>query len=420
MKRLYLIPAVVLVIVVAVLFREPIIDFLPIDQSGWADTDLGRCYLDEDGDPVSGWYEVEGVSYYFSPALHTGWVDGSYVAQGLLCSGWTDTPEGHFFLKADGSIHTGWLEEGGKRIYLNEQGFPATGWTETTEGRFYLDAEGKPCTGLVETEGGIYYLNEQGNPVSGWYEQDGKRYLAKEDGALHLGWLEQDGHTYYAKEDGSIATGKLVIDGQACFFNSSGEQFLFVNPWNTLPESYVPELEMFEGAYGDPVCREDLVQMLADCRSQGLYVHIVSGYRSILDQTVNFESAVRQKMGAGYSQAYAREVVSQIIAVPGTSEHHLGLAFDIVDSRYPRLDYYQERMDGQKWLMEHSWEYGFILRYPNDTTEITGIIYEPWHYRYVGREMAAEIHELGITLEEYVDMLTNDGTTCGGTATAEE
>ena len=420
MKRLYLIPAVVLVILVAVLFREPIIDFLPIDQSGWTDTDQGRCYLDEDGDPVSGWYEVEGVSYYFSPALHTGWVDGSYLENGLLCSGWTETPEGRYFLKEDGSIHTGWLNENGKSIYLGQDGFPATGWAETEEGRFYLDAEGAPCTGLVETEEGIYYLSTEGQPLSGWLEHEGKRYFAKEDGSLHLGWLEQDGRTYYLKDDGSAAMGKLEIDGQACFFNSSGEQFLFVNPWNALPEGYVPELEMFEGAYGDPVCREDLVQMLADCRSQGLYVHIVSGYRSIYDQTINFETAVRQKMNSGYSLAYAREVVSQIIAVPGTSEHHLGLAFDIVDSRYPRLDYYQERMDGQKWLLEHSWEYGFILRYPNGTTDITGIIYEPWHYRYVGREMAAEIHELGITLEEYVDMLTNDGTTCGGTATAEE
>ena len=77
-------------------------------------------------------------------------------------------------------------------------------------------------------------------------------------------------------------------------------------------------------------------------------------------------------------------------------------------------------MATQQWLREHSWEYGFILRYPQGTTEITGIVYEPWHYRYVGQEMAAEIHELGITLEEYVDRLTNDGTTCGGTVITEE
>ena len=427
MKRfLFLIPTVILIALVIFLFREPIIDFLPIDQSGWSVNEQGSSYLDEDGDPVSGWYEVEGVTYYFNPVtytLHTGWLEeGSarcYLVDGLTVSGWTETPDGRYFLEEDGTIHTGWLEDGGKDIYLGQNGFPATGWTETDKGLFYLDSTGAPSTGLVETDKGIYCFNEDGTVYSGWYEQEDKRYFANEDGSLHLGWLEQDGSTYYMKEDGSAAKGKLVIDEQTCFFNSKGAQFILVNPWNELPEGYVPELEMYEGAYGSPVCKEDLQQMFADCRAEGLYIHIMSGYRSVWDQTVNFENAVRQRMNNGYGRPYAEEVVRQIIARPGTSEHHLGLAFDIVDSRRPSLDYRQELMDGQKWLMEHSWEYGFILRYPNGTTDITGIIYEPWHYRYVGREMAAEIHELGITLEEYVDMLTGDGTTCGGTPSAE-
>ena len=79
------------------------------------------------------------------------------------------------------------------------------------------------------------------------------------------------------------------------------------------------------------------------------------------------------------------------MAVPGTSEHQLGLAVDIVDINNQHLDETQESTAVQKWLMEHSWEYGFILRYPNDKSEITGIIYEPWHYRYVGREYAEEL-----------------------------
>ena len=94
------------------------------------------------------------------------------------------------------------------------------------------------------------------------------------------------------------------------------------------------------------------------------------------------------------------------MAIPGTSEHQLGLAVDIIDNRNWNLNESQAQMPTQKWLMEHSWRYGWILRYPNEKSEITGIIYEPWHYRYVGKEIAAEIHDLGVCLEEYLQMLT--------------
>ena len=94
-----------------------------------------------------------------------------------------------------------------------------------------------------------------------------------------------------------------------------------------------------------------------------------------------------------------------MVAVPGTSEHQLGLAVDIVDKSYQILDKKQETTAVQKWLMEHAWEYGFILRYPNGTTDLTGIIYEPWHYRYVGRDAAADIRDKGVTLEEYIEMI---------------
>ena len=90
------------------------------------------------------------------------------------------------------------------------------------------------------------------------------------------------------------------------------------------------------------------------------------------------------------------------MAPPGTSEHQLGLAADIIDSEYTYLDEGQERTGTQRWLMENSWRYGFILRYPNGTTDITGIIYEPWHYRYVGQRFAKDIYEKDVTLEEYI------------------
>ena len=87
---------------------------------------------------------------------------------------------------------------------------------------------------------------------------------------------------------------------------------------------------------------------------------------------------------------------------PGTSEHQAGLAVDIVSVDYQILDEGQEDTPLQQWLMEHCWEYGFILRYPPDKGEKTGIIYEPWHYRYVGREYAQAIRQSGLCLEEFL------------------
>lgn len=78
------------------------------------------------------------------------------------------------------------------------------------------------------------------------------------------------------------------------------------------------------------------------------------------------------------------------------------LAVDIVDLDHQLLDESQEQTAVQQWLMTNSWRYGFILRYPTAKTETTGIIYEPWHYRYVGQEAAAEIYQQGVCLEEYV------------------
>ena len=111
---------------------------------------------------------------------------------------------------------------------------------------------------------------------------------------------------------------------------------------------------------------------------------------------------------AEYTEArndQAKNEAAKVISVPGTSEHHLGLAVDIVDTRSWNLNEEQENLPGQKWLMNNCWRYGFILRYPVGTEEQTGIIYEPWHYRYVGTELAEELHKSGLTLDEYLKNL---------------
>ena len=91
------------------------------------------------------------------------------------------------------------------------------------------------------------------------------------------------------------------------------------------------------------------------------------------------------------------------MAIPGTSEHEIGLAVDIVDVKYQLLEENQEKTETQKWLMKNCWKYGFILRYPKDKQEITGVIYEPWHYRFVGKENAKMIMKNNLCLEEYLE-----------------
>ncbi|MFQ7289836.1 MAG: M15 family metallopeptidase [Lacrimispora saccharolytica] len=108
-------------------------------------------------------------------------------------------------------------------------------------------------------------------------------------------------------------------------------------------------------------------------------------------------------MRAGYPEEDVAVEAAKTVAVPGTSEHELGLALDIVDSSYPELETEQENTPVQRWLMKNSWKYGFVLRYPSDKSALTGIIYEPWHYRYVGKEAAKVMYEEELCLEEYLE-----------------
>ena len=183
------------------------------------------------------------------------------------------------------------------------------------------------------------------------------------------------------------------------------ELLMVVNPWNPVPEGYNPravdigdEKEIDERAAGA------LAQMVNDCIAAGWAPVPLSGYRTHEYQQGLFDDKVQRVIMSGTSADQAEDKAAEEVAKPGTSEHELGLAMDIIDEYYTELDVVQEWTSTQKWLIEHCSEYGFILRYPNGTSDITGIIYEPWHYRYVGKKAAAEITELGVTLEEYVEL----------------
>lgn len=182
------------------------------------------------------------------------------------------------------------------------------------------------------------------------------------------------------------------------------ETLMLVNPWNPLPASYRPRVvDIGDEMLFDERAAGALAKMLADCRKQGIIPVPISGYRTQEYQQELFDNKVERVMMTGYTGESALIEAAKSVAVPGTSEHQLGLAMDILDLDNSNLDNSQEWTPTQRWLIQHCWEYGFILRYPNGTSEITGIIYEPWHYRYVGKTVAKEITEKGITLEEYLE-----------------
>ena len=179
-----------------------------------------------------------------------------------------------------------------------------------------------------------------------------------------------------------------------------------VNFENPLDETFVPAdmSEADNGYIADSRITDAVKKMIADARStENVRIIALSAYRDYEYQKELFDDKVqRLQQEKGYSVSKAREEAATVVAVPGTSEHQLGLALDLVDARHVKLDESQENTDAYKWLSKHCAEYGFIVRYPNGKTDITGIIYEPWHFRYVGVEAATYIMENGITLEEYL------------------
>lgn len=178
---------------------------------------------------------------------------------------------------------------------------------------------------------------------------------------------------------------------------------LLVNPWNPIPENYEPELTYLRnGQAVDSRCYPELQQMMDDCRAAGFDPLICASYRTMEKQEALFEDKEARLIREGCPENEVEAEAGKVVAYPGTSEHQLGLALDIVDVSYQQLDTEQENTPVQQWLMKNSWKYGFVLRYPTDKSDITGIIYEPWHYRYVGKEAAAEMYENKLCLEEYL------------------
>ena len=340
-------------------------------QGQWLETEKGMSYMDEFGILLTGWQTIGENTYCFLP-------------DGTMLTGWINDNGNRFYLDTDGKMLTGWQTIGGKRFCFGEDGILRTGWTEMDGNTYFFGADGSMITGLMNIEGHGYF-----------FDASGIRYS---------GWLTLAQNTYYFDERGIMALGPTMIDGQLYHFGPQGIQILLVNYANSVPEGYTPDLvSITDTDRLDSACADALLQMLEACKAAGFDPMIVSAYRTQAEQVYLFDRKVETLMeDEDMDREEAEKEAARHVAIPGTSEHQLGLAIDLVDSDYPFLDDRQARTGTQKWLMAHCHEYGFILRYPNGTTDITGIIFEPWHYRYVGPDIAREIMDRGITLEEYL------------------
>lgn len=199
-------------------------------------------------------------------------------------------------------------------------------------------------------------------------------------------------------------TGRYVQAGSYADPAQIPWNLLLVNDWNALPDNYDSGLSFVgvgRNQKADSRIVKDLQAMMAAGSAYGIGVQ--SGYRPASQQATLYWRQVNRYKGQGYNDQKAQEIAGTIVKRPGYSEHNSGLAMDLGGSGNFRLEEDFKDTPAYKWLIAHCAEYGFILRYPKDKEAVTGVIYEPWHYRYVGKEAATEIMSRGICLEEYLE-----------------
>lgn len=189
-------------------------------------------------------------------------------------------------------------------------------------------------------------------------------------------------------------------------FDKSDWKLLLVNKQHTVPDDYTFTLGTIKGSMKcDERIIEPLTKMFTAAKQDGVNLIVCSPYRDLSRQEYLFDRKMKTYINSGYSYMDAYKESSAVVTVPGASEHQIGLAVDLICDNYSQLNEGFADTAAGKWLNENSYKYGFILRYPADKEDITGIIYEPWHFRYVGVDAATVIHDRNICLEEFIQSL---------------
>ena len=185
---------------------------------------------------------------------------------------------------------------------------------------------------------------------------------------------------------------------------------VLVNHTNKMPDDYTFDTKECGSATAvnktlQTVACDAFLEMQKAAAADGVTVWMQSGYRSVKYQTSLYERKTKYYLDKGYDNATAREKAAAVVNPPGYSEHNCGLAADLNSPEHTGLDEGFEKTAAFRWLCEHAGDYGFILRYPKDAEDKTEIIYEPWHWRYVGVENAAKINASGLCFEDYIETL---------------
>lgn len=185
---------------------------------------------------------------------------------------------------------------------------------------------------------------------------------------------------------------------------------VLVNHTSKMPDDYTFDTKECGSATAvnktlQTVACDAFLSMQKAAAADGVTVWMQSGYRSVKYQTSLYERKTKYYLDKGYDNATAKEKAAAVVNPPGYSEHNCGLAADLNSPEHTGLDEGFEKTAAFRWLCEHAGDYGFILRYPKDAEDKTEIIYEPWHWRYVGVENAAKINASGLCFEDYIAAL---------------
>lgn len=263
-------------------------------------------------------------------------------------------------------------------------------------------------TGIVPAdENGVQLAEEGTEPETDIYEiiDDTEVLEGYEDVKI---WGTEDADTYTLDDilEGNRQYREHNREEQeqvsAPYFDEDDWRIMLVNKQHPIPTDYEFPLGTIKGDLKcDERIIEDLLDMMQAANESGIDLVICSPYRDYNRQTVLFERKIDKYMKKGLSYMDAYKSASQAVTAPNASEHQMGLAIDFYSSSYMSLNEGFAKTETGKWLKEHSYEYGFILRYPKGKEYITGIEFEPWHFRYVGVETATFITENDITLEEF-------------------
>ncbi|THE09323.1 hypothetical protein E1I69_22790 [Bacillus timonensis] len=342
--------------------------------------------------------QVLGNSNESSPSItqnKDGWVlvnqNWYYSNDGAYVTGWLRNHNKWYFLDSNGVMKTGWIYDKNQWYFLDKNGAMLTGWVKDQNSWYFLDKNGAMKTGWIKSANNWYYLKGNGAMQTGWLKLDQKWYYLQPSGKMATGWYQVQSEWYYSLGSGALAT-NTTIDGY--YVNNYGvwvqpyyvNGVLLVNKTHSLPSTYSPG--------ENSTARAAFETMKRAAAKDGIVLEAFSTYRSY-----SYQGSLYNRYVARNGQAEA----DTFSARPGNSEHQTGLAFDIGGKNKGLWaeDEFANTAEA-KWLANNAHHYGFILRYLKGKEHITGYIFEPWHYRYVGTELAPKIHQSGLTLEEYL------------------